>query len=136
LNINRPGVAPNFVAAPLRAIAVCVLLIGLAGCAVEVAGFANEKSITARAATSEAVVDETGRCTADLRIDPALFRGREGDGLNGLTECELVALRGEPLSVQTGSSPRARRETTMLYMEPTGKAVYLFADNRLVRIVR
>jgi hypothetical protein len=102
----------------------------------EMTGFVNDKSATARVATSEAVVGEDGRCTADLSIDPATFRGREGDGLLGLTECELVALKGEPLSVQTGSSSSARRETTMLYMEPTGKALYLFQNNRLIRIVR
>lgn len=107
----------------------------VAGCAMEVGGFVNEKAAVARVATSEAVVGEDGRCTADLSIDPATFRGREGDGLIGLTECELVALKGPPLSVQTGSSPRAKRETTMLYMEPTGKSIFLFADNRLVQIV-
>lgn len=107
----------------------------LAGCAMEVGGFVNEKSAVARVATTEAVVGEDGRCTADLSIDPATFRGREGDGLIGLTECELVALKGPPLSVQTGSSPRAKRETTMLYMEPTGKSIFLFSDNRLIQIV-
>jgi hypothetical protein len=112
------------------------LAVGLGGCAVEVGGFVNDKSATARVATSEAVVGEDGRCTADLSIDPAAFRGRTGDGLLGITECELVATKGEPLSVQTGSSPNARRETTMLYMDPTGKTIYLFSDNRLTRIVR
>jgi hypothetical protein len=119
-----------------RAGGLAALACLLAGCAVEVAGFANDKSATARVATTEAVVGEDGRCTADLSIDPATFRGREGDGLLGMTECQIVALKGEPLSVQTGSSPRAKRETTMLYMDPTGKTIYLFADNRLVRIVR
>lgn len=109
--------------------------LAVAGCAMEVGGFVNERSAVARVATSEAVVGEDGRCTADLSIDPATFRGREGDGLIGLTECELVALKGPPLSVQTGSSPRAKRETTMLYMEPTGKSIFLFADNRLIQIV-
>lgn len=109
----------------------------LAGCAAEVTGFRNDKTVTARAATTEAVVDESGRCTADVSIDPALFRTRTtDDSLVGMTECELVAAKGAPLSVQSGSSPRAKRETTMLYMEPSGKAIYLFADNRLVRVVR
>jgi hypothetical protein len=106
------------------------------GCAMEIGGFVNDRSATARVATTEAVVGEDGRCTADLSIDPATFRGREGDGLIGLTECELVAVKGPPLSVQTGSSSTAKRETTMLYMEPTGKTVFLFADNRLVRVIR
>ena len=112
------------------------LALALGGCALEVGGFVNEKSAVARVATSEAVVGEDGRCTADLSIDPATFRDREGDGLVGVTECELVALKGPPLSVQTGSSPQSRRETTMLYMEPTGKSIFLFSENRLVRVVR
>lgn len=116
--------------------AALVVSLALAGCSVDVAGFANDKAVSARVATSEAVVEEDGRCSADLSIDPSTFRGREGDGLLGLTECELVALKGPPLSVQTGASPRAKRETTILYMEPTGKAVYLFANNRLVQVVR
>lgn len=112
------------------------LALLLGGCAVEVAGFANDKTATARVATSEAVVGEDGRCTADLSIDPATFRGREGDGMLGMTECEVVAAKGTPLSVQSGASSRAKRETTMLYMDPTGKTIYLFADNRLVQVVR
>ncbi|WP_293861679.1 hypothetical protein [uncultured Alsobacter sp.] len=106
------------------------------GCAMEIGGFVNDRSATARVATSEALVGEDGRCTADLSIDPATFRGREGDGLLGLTECELVAAKGPPLSVQTGASSAAKRETTMLYMEPTGKTVFLFTNNRLVRVIR
>ncbi len=102
----------------------------------EIGGFVNDRSATARVATSEALVGEDGRCTADLSIDPATFRGREGDGLLGLTECELVAAKGPPLSVQTGASSAAKRETTMLYMEPTGKTVFLFTNNRLVRVIR
>lgn len=121
---------------PRRACGLVALASLLAGCAVELTGIANDKSATARIATTEAVVGEDGRCTADLSVDPAMFRGREGDSLLGITECQLVALKGEPLSVQTGSSSRAKRETTMLYMDPTGKTIYLFVDNRLVRIVR
>ena len=118
----------------LAACAAASLL--LAGCSIDVTGFANDKSVSARVATTEAVVEEDGRCSADLSVDPATFRGRDGDGLLGLTECELVALKGPPLSVQTGASSRAKRETTMLYMDPTGKTIYLFANNRLVQVVR
>jgi hypothetical protein len=133
--VEEEGVTSGIrtVAGGIAAAVAAGLLV--AGCAMEVGGFVNEKAAVARVATSEAVVGEDGRCTADLSIDPATFRGREGDGLIGLTECELVALKGPPLSVQTGSSPRAKRETTMLYMEPTGKSIFLFADNRLVQIV-
>ena len=83
------------------------------------------------------VIAEDGRCTAPVAVDLAALRLRTSDAqLAGLTECELVALKGPPLSVQTGSSPQAKRETTMLYMETSGKAIYLFADDRLVRVVR
>lgn len=83
------------------------------------------------------VVGEDGRCKGSPNIDLAALKSRNTDaGLVGVSECELVALKGEPLSVQSGSSPSAKRETTMLYMEATGKAVYLFANNQMVRVVR
>jgi hypothetical protein len=109
----------------------------LAGCAAQVTGFANDKVASATVSTAEATVDESGTCPAGLVIDPSTFRGREGDGLLGLTECELVSLKGPPTSVQTGASSSHKRETMMLYFDPaSGKTIYLFADNRLVRIVR
>lgn len=108
----------------------------LGGCAMQATGFVNDKQATIRAATTEAVVAEDGKCTATISIDPALFRNKPDDGLMGMTECEIVAIKGAPLSVQTGSSSTSRRETTILYMEPTGKAVFLFSDNRLIKIVR
>ena len=108
----------------------------LGGCAMQATGFVNDNSVSVRAATTEAVVAEDGKCTATISIDPALFRNKPDEGLLGMTECEIVAIKGTPLSVQTGSSSTSRRETTMLYMEPTGKAVFLFSDNRLIKIVR
>jgi hypothetical protein len=120
--------------APLRALA---LLLALPGCAIELAGFVNDKTGSARIATTEALIDEAGQCPADLRIDPATFRGREGDGLLGLTECELVALKGPPTSVQLGASSTHKRETMLLYSDSSaGKTIYLFADNRLIKIIR
>ena len=84
-----------------------------------------------------AVVDENGQCTETITFDPAPYKGKPDDALMGLSECQIVALHGQPpLSVMTGASPQSRRETTMLYMEPNGKAVYLFSDNGLKRIVR
>lgn len=116
------------------ALALTAVLLG--GCAMQATGFVNDKSVSVRAATTEAVVAEDGKCTATISIDPALFRNKPDEGLLGMTECEIVAIKGAPLSVQTGSSSTSRRETTMLYMEPTGKAVFLFSDNRLIKIVR
>lgn len=118
-------------------LSVCALgAFMLGGCAMQATGFVNDKSVSVRAATTEAVVAEDGKCTATISIDPALFRNKPDEGLIGMTECEIVAIKGAPLSVQTGSSSTSRRETTMLYMEPTGKAVFLFSDNRLIKIVR
>lgn len=83
------------------------------------------------------VILENGQCSEVLSIDLNALKTRQSDeSLQGLNECELVALKGVPLSVQTGSSSNSRRETTMLYMEPTGKAVYLFSDNKLARVIR
>ena len=84
-----------------------------------------------------AVVNESGQCTETISFDAAPYKGKPDDALLGLSECQIVALHGEaPLSVMTGASQQSRRETTMLYMEPNGKAVYLFSDNRLKRVVR
>jgi hypothetical protein len=119
-------------------VATAILCCGLlAGCAAQVTGFADDKVASAAVSTAEATVDENGGCPAGLVIDPSTFRGREGDGLIGMTECELVAMKGAPLSVQTGASSTHKRETMLLYFDPaSGKTIYLFADNRLVRIVR
>lgn len=139
---SRTELARSRGPAALARCSLLLLTLLLGGCAVEVAGFANDKSFVARlpppqtAPAAEAVVGEDGHCSMDMNIDKAALQGRDGDALIGITECELVAIRGEPLSVQTGASSSAKRETTMLYMEPTGKAIYLFANNRLTKVVR
>ena len=84
-----------------------------------------------------AVVNESGQCTETISFDATPYKGKPDDALLGLSECQIVAMHGEaPLSVMTGASQQSRRETTMLYMEPNGKAIYLFSDNRLKRVVR
>ncbi len=112
--------------------------LGLSACMSE-----NAKPVaavpTARATTSSfgAIVDETGQCTETISFDSAPYKGKPDDALMGLSECQIVALHGEaPLSVMSGASQNSKRETTMLYMETSGKAVYLFSDNRLRRVVR
>ena len=83
------------------------------------------------------VILDSGQCSEAVSFDLNALRARQTDeSLQGLNECELVALKGTPLSVQTGSSQNSKRETTMLYMEATGKAVYLFSDNKLNRVIR
>lgn len=53
----------------------------------------------------------------------------------GIAECALVAVKGAPVDVLIGGSGKGQREVQVLYQEPTGKKVYLFSDNKLVRIV-
>lgn len=53
----------------------------------------------------------------------------------GIAECALVAAKGAPVDVLIGGSGKGQREVQVLYQEPTGKKVYLFSDNKLVRIV-
>ncbi len=121
---------------PLAVLALCGLV--LSACAP-----AHDKPAAAVPASAPpapsfgAVVDENGQCTEAITFDPAPYKGKPDDALVGLSECQIVALHGQPpLSVMTGASQQSRRETTMLYMEPNGKAVYLFSDNGLKRIVR
>ena len=54
----------------------------------------------------------------------------------GIGECELVRLKGKPTDVLIGESGKGQRETQVLYAEPTGREIYLFTDNRLLRIVK
>jgi hypothetical protein len=115
---------------------ICVL--SLAACAPERAKPITAVPAVAQAAPSfGAVVDDAGQCSDAISFDGSAYKGKPDDALIGLGECQIVALHGEPpLSVMTGASQQSRRETTMLYMEPNGKAVYLFSDNRLKRVVR
>ncbi|KPF72990.1 hypothetical protein IP69_03280 [Bosea sp. AAP35] len=55
----------------------------------------------------------------------------------GITECELVTLKGaKPTDVLIGESGKGQRETQVLYAEPGGREIYMFTDNRLSRIVK
>ena len=113
-------------------------LVALAACSPERAKpVASVTTAPPTAPNFGAVVNESGQCTETISFDGVPYKGKPDDALLGLSECQIVALHGEaPLSVMTGASQQSRRETTMLYMEPNGKAVYLFSDNRLKRVVR
>lgn len=53
----------------------------------------------------------------------------------GMGECELVRIKGRtPTDVLIGESGRGGRETQILYAEPTGRELYLFNNNKLMRI--
>ncbi|GGC69168.1 hypothetical protein [Chelatococcus reniformis] len=116
---------------------LALLLVGLGGCSFDMDGFAfgNDKSVTAHVGTSEPLLGPDGRCTADVNVSPsALGQSRPGVEI-GMTECELVRLKGQPNDVLVGESGKGQREVQVLYQEPTGKKLFMFTDNKLTRVV-
>ena len=125
---------------------VCAAALG--GCSVDMGGFAftsesrdgrttaTTSSITARASTQEASLTPDGECSADVSLDPST-RPLPPSIAEGITECELVKLKGaRPTDVLIGESGKGQRETQVLYAEPGGREIYMFTDNRLSRIVK
>ncbi len=125
---------------------ICVKLGGmalaggiLAGCSVDMGGFAflNDQTASVRVSNREAVLDPDGSCGADANLDPAAFRGRPAAIVEGISECDLVRIKGaRPTDVLIGESGKGQREVQVLYAEPGGREIYLFTDNKLARIVK
>jgi hypothetical protein len=121
----------------------CTLLLG--GCSVDIGGFSfasdstgstTTRTATARVSTQEARLTSEGECDADLSLDPST-RPAPPAIAEGITECELVKLKGaKPTDVLVGESGKGQRETQVLYSEPGGREIYMFTDNRLTRIVK
>jgi len=120
------------------------LAIGLGGCAVDMGGFSfvsdGNKTTTSSAsaviATGERMLGPDGECEAAGSLDPST-RPLPGEIAIGITECELVKLKGaRPTDVLIGSSGKGQREAQVLYSEPGGREIYMFTDNRLSRIVK
>jgi hypothetical protein len=123
----------------VRIVAACLSMVILSACVTERMSNTPVSAPVAVKSTPDfgPIVDEDGQCTSDISFDPAPYKGKSDDALIGLGECQIVALHGEPpLSVMSGASASSKRETTMLYMEASGKAVYLFSSNKLTRVVR
>lgn len=117
---------------------LCSALV-LAGCSVDMGGFAfvNDRSVSVRASTKDAVLNPDGSCGADANLDPASLRSRSTTIALGIGECDLVRLKGEaPTDVLIGDSGKGQREVQVLYAEPGGREIYLFVDNKLTRIVK
>lgn len=124
-----------------------ILLCGalaLGGCSVDMGGYsfvsdgktAKTSSATARVSTQEAMLGPDGACDADVSLDPST-RPAPREIAPGITECELVKLKGtRPTDVLIGESGKGQRETQVLYNEPGGREIYMFTDNRLSRIVK
>lgn len=127
----------------LQAFQASFLALALAGCSVDISGFSlssgpsgtQASSASARASTREAVLTPEGVCEADASLDPAMLRGAAEITL-GISECDLVRLKGKPTDVLIGESGKGQREVQVLYSEPTGREIYLFTDNRLTKIVK
>ncbi len=128
----------------MRLILALAVTTVLAGCSVDMGGFSfvsdergtRTSSATARVSTQEALLTPDGGCEADLSLDPAT-RPAPGEIAVGITECELVKLKGKrPTDVLIGQSGKGQREVQVLYSEPGNREIYMFTDNRLSRIVK
>jgi hypothetical protein len=134
----------------LPVLLLCTAALG--GCSVDMGGFAftsetrgggagtaatmTTSSISARASTQEATLMPDGECSAGVSLDPST-RPLPPSIAEGITECELVKLKGtKPTDVLIGESGKGQRETQVLYAEPGGREIYMFTDNRLSRIVK
>jgi hypothetical protein len=82
------------------------------------------------------VLTPDGECSVGASLDPSA-RPLPPVIAEGITECELVKLKGtRPTDVLIGESGKGQRETQVLYSEPGGREIYMFTDNRLSRIVK
>lgn len=111
----------------------------LAACSIDMGGiaFVNDRSVSVRASTAEAVLNADGTCGADANLDPSSLRDRPTAIAPGIGECDLVRLKGEaPTDVLVGESGKGHREVQVLYAEPGGREIYLFVDNKLTRIIK
>ena len=120
----------------------------LAGCSVDMGGFAFQSetrggvtttkttSASAGISTQEPVLTPEGECSVGVSLDPST-RQLPKEIAPGITECELLKLKGaRPTDVLVGESGKGQREVQVLYSEPGGREIYLFTDNRLTRIVK
>lgn len=125
-----------------------VCTVALCGCSVDMGGFAFQsetkggvtttttKTASAGISTREPVLTPEGDCSVGASLDPST-RPAPKEIAPGITECELVKLKGKPpTDVLIGESGKGQREVQVLYSEPGGRELYLFTDNRLSRIVK
>lgn len=131
------------------------LAVALAGCSYNISaiGGANDRSASVSAGSGGVYAQQTGPSGTSVYSAPAPapnygpvlradgtcsqpFAGPAPAAIEpGISECALVAAKGAPVDVLVGGSGKGQREVQVLYQEPTGKKVYLFSDNKLVRVV-
>ncbi|MGV2979124.1 hypothetical protein ACERNI_02815 [Camelimonas sp. ID_303_24] len=137
------------------AVGAPALAIAMAGCSYNISaiGVANDRSASASVGSGGVYAQQTGPSGTSVYSAPAPapnygpvlradgtcsqpFTGPAPAAIEpGIGECALVAAKGAPVDVLIGGSGKGQREVQVLYQEPTGKRVYLFSDNKLVRIV-
>ncbi len=113
----------------------CLVASVLAGCSLDIGGFAlmNTASVPVRSSPGGPQLNPDGTCDGgDVDVS-----SRAQSIALGIGECDLVRLKGSPpTDVLIGESGRGQREVQVLYSEPGGRELYLFSDNKLIRIVR
>ena len=118
-----------------------LLAFGLAGCAMDMGGFSFMKKgaddptpTNANVAAAGPLLGADGRCPDDglPRSGP---RGMPQSIDLGISECDLVRIKGQPTDVLIGSDGKGGREVQVLYQEPGGKKLYLFSANKLTKVV-
>nr|WP_191318261.1 hypothetical protein [Camelimonas fluminis] len=141
----------------MAAVIAPALAVALAGCSYNISaiGVANDRSASASVGSGGVHAQQTGPSGTSVYNSPAPapapnygpvlradgtcsqpFAGPAPAAIEpGISECALVAAKGAPVDVLVGGSGKGQREVQVLYQEPTGKKVYLFSDNKLVRIV-
>lgn len=139
----------------VAAVIAPALAVALAGCSYNISaiGVANDRSASASVGSGGVHAQQTGPSGTSVYSSPAPAPNYgpvlRADGtcsqpfagpapaaiVPGISECALVAAKGAPVDVLVGGSGKGQREVQVLYQEPTGKKVYLFSDNKLVRIV-
>ena len=122
-----------------RSFATLFLSALCAGCSVDMGGFAfvNDKTTSIRVTTEEPRLQPDGSCGAGASLDPSSLRAQPAEIANGISECDLIRLKGSPpTDVLIGESGKGQREVQVLYAEPGGREIYLFIDNKLTRIIK
>lgn len=130
----------------LPVLLLCAATLG--GCSVDMGGFAftpetsGGETTTRTAQAAIAIPPRAAAAPEGLTADGECSTGAAGSPpppaiAEGITECELVTLKGaKPTDVLIGESGKGQRETQVLYAEPGGREIYMFTDNRLSRIVK
>ncbi|MFC0283223.1 hypothetical protein ACFFJB_06315 [Camelimonas abortus] len=155
-SVSRPPVAAGW---PRVALAASVAGLLLAGCSYNIGaiGLAGDRSAAVSAGSGGVTAIQSGPSGTQvysapppgaaparnlgpvLRADGACSEPFAGpvpaEIAPGIGECALVAAKGPPLDVLIGESGKGQREVQVLYQEPGGKRLYLFSDNRLLRVV-